>query len=463
MKKTKHIFPAFSFYDRTGIQQFLEKKAREGWMLEKMGGFSWLFRAIEPKHIHFAVTYFPKASMFDPQPSEQQQMFQEFCAHSGWNLVASSAQLQIFCNEQEDPVPIETDPRIELDNIHRTAKKTYLPTYFMLLPVGFMPWLPISMAWNNDPVGFLSTNIYYFNILTSVITLPLCAVELIGYFRWRSKAKKAAEDGEFVATRGQRRFQMVLVWFMLICLVMLIVSSEENRISVMLIAILVLLGVAIAISVGATRLMKKLNVSARKNMLITYAIIAVLSLAVTGLGTFGVIGALNQWNPEKNNLPTYEFHGEIHTLYRDEIPLTIQDFMDVDPGIYSYRYSRTSESLLVRVEEAYQRPRYDMLEQPELEYRIVDVKVPFLYDFCLNTLLESGGDAWSEDIYGNVTYDEYRQIDAAPWCADAAYQEYNGDYANNKFILCYDDLIVEFDPDWEMTQEQMAVVSEIFG
>ena len=53
MKNVKRIFPAFSFYDRTGIQEFLEKKAEEGWMLEKLGGFNWKFRRMEPKKLHF--------------------------------------------------------------------------------------------------------------------------------------------------------------------------------------------------------------------------------------------------------------------------------------------------------------------------------------------------------------------------------------------------------------------------
>ena len=41
--------------------------------------------------------------------------------------------MQIFYNMSENPVPIETDPVIELENIHLSAKKNYLPAYFLLL------------------------------------------------------------------------------------------------------------------------------------------------------------------------------------------------------------------------------------------------------------------------------------------------------------------------------------------
>lgn len=35
MRKTKYAIVRFSFYDRTGIQNYLESQARKGWMLEK--------------------------------------------------------------------------------------------------------------------------------------------------------------------------------------------------------------------------------------------------------------------------------------------------------------------------------------------------------------------------------------------------------------------------------------------
>ena len=463
MRKNKYIFPAFSFYDRTGIQNFLEQKAMEGWMLERLGGFFWKFRAIEPKKIHFTVTFFPKASMFDALASDQQIMYQEYCAHSGWNLVASSAQLQIFCSEEEDPIPIETDPEIELENIHNTAKKTYLPTYLSLLLVGILPWFTLKLSWESDPIAFLSTNIYLFNLLTSFSALLMGGTEVFGYFRWYAKAKKAAPEGEFVPTKGRRKFQLVLVWLMIAGLAVFLLHYADTKISLMMIAMLVLFAVSSAISVGATKLMKKMKVSARKNMIITYALIAVLSIGFVGFGTFGVIAGLNRWNPEEKDLPTYEFRGSTHVLYRDELLITVQDFMEVDPDVYSYRVTNSSESLLVKMEEGYQRPRYDRLDQPDLRYTIAEVKTDFLFDFCLEAILEANKDVWSEDIYGNITYDEFRKIDASPWGADAAYQEYSGEHPLSTYLLCYGSKIIEFDPDWDMREDQMAVLGEMLG
>ena len=432
-------------------------------MLEKLGGFFWKVRRIEPKKVHFTVSFFPKASMFEANSSDQQIMYQEYCAHSGWNLIASSAQLQIFCNEEEDPVPIETDPEIELQNIHKTAKKLYLPTYLSLLLVGIMPWLTISFSWRNDPLGFLSTNIYLVNILTSISALLMGATEVIGYFTWYVKAKKAAQEGEFVPTKGRRRFQLVLVWLMVFGLAVFLLYYADSKISLMMVAMLVLFAITSAISVGVTKLMKKMNFSARKNMIITYIIIGILSFGFVGLGTFGVIAGLNRWKPEEKDLPTYEFHGSTHVLYQDKLSLYVQDFMEVDEEVYSYRITGSSESLFVKLEEGYQRPRYDRLDRPDLRYKIAEVKADFLFDFCLEAILEANKDVWSEDIYGNITYDEFRKIDASPWGADAAYQEFSGEHALSTYLLCYGNIIIEFDPDWDMTSEQMAILGEMFG
>lgn len=83
MKRTKRRIEHLSFFDHTGISSHLEKMAAKGWMIEKVTNTGWVYRRIEPKNIHFAVSYFPKASEFDPEISEEQKMFHDFCAHTG--------------------------------------------------------------------------------------------------------------------------------------------------------------------------------------------------------------------------------------------------------------------------------------------------------------------------------------------------------------------------------------------
>lgn len=44
--------------------------------------------------------------------------------------------MQIFCTDQPDPVPIETDPELELETIHAAMVKGFLVPYGILLAIG---------------------------------------------------------------------------------------------------------------------------------------------------------------------------------------------------------------------------------------------------------------------------------------------------------------------------------------
>ena len=128
MKTIKRRFEQFLFYDYTGIEAHLEKMAMKGWQIHKITPFYWEYYRIEPQMLTFTVTYFSDASEFNPYPTENQQTFHEYCKAAGWQLVAEHAQMQIFCSEQANPTPIETEESVKLKAIHRAMKKNFMPS-----------------------------------------------------------------------------------------------------------------------------------------------------------------------------------------------------------------------------------------------------------------------------------------------------------------------------------------------
>ena len=70
MKQTKHRFEPFAFYNSTGICRHLEKMAAKGWMLTRMSTLWWTYRRTEPRKLHFAISYLPNLSQFDPDDLE---------------------------------------------------------------------------------------------------------------------------------------------------------------------------------------------------------------------------------------------------------------------------------------------------------------------------------------------------------------------------------------------------------
>ena len=138
MKTKKRRMEFISFYDHTGLEKHFAKMARKGWLIEGISNLYWTYRKIEPQDLHFCVTYYPKASDFDPEPTEGQQRLLDFCAHTGWKLCCTWFQMQVFCNERENPLPLDTDPITEVDTLHRACKKNFLIGYYFLLAVGLI-------------------------------------------------------------------------------------------------------------------------------------------------------------------------------------------------------------------------------------------------------------------------------------------------------------------------------------
>ena len=105
-------------WDGAYVERHLEKMARKGWQLENAGNPFWTYRKAEPANLHYAMTYFPDASVFDSQLTGEQETYADYCAAAGWEMVSTYGPLQIFVNDRPDPVPIETDEKEKLTAIH---------------------------------------------------------------------------------------------------------------------------------------------------------------------------------------------------------------------------------------------------------------------------------------------------------------------------------------------------------
>ena len=215
--------------------------------------------------------------------------------------------------------------------------------------------------------------------------------------------------------------------------------------------------------------LKKKKVSKNVNRVVTFGGISVLSYALM----FGIIIALVSAT-SRGLLPTqgdgdverYEYNGQVWYLYRDEIPLRIEDMMAVDYDDYITTFGG-DDSLFLSRYEAEQRPRFDAEDFgdiPTLDYEIVSVKMPFLYGWCRDAMYRDR-DETDDDRVPEGHKALYQPADPAPWGAEEAYElvYQDADWASNRFLLCYDRRIVSIVFDWAPTAEQMAIVGEKLG
>ena len=436
MKDIKKKVEFFTFYDKTGIEKHLEQMASEGWLLEKMSAFRWTYRRIEPKKIHFSVSYYATVTDFEPEPTEQQQAFNEFCEHSGWKLATQTVQMQVFYNENENPVPIETDPMLEIENIQRSVKKTVLVSYFLMLFLGFIMGAGFVSTMLGDPILLLSSASRLFTGMWSILALAYSLTELITYFTWRRKAKKLAEQGVFLETRGHRRLGFAIVVFMLMSIVLYLISLADSGLQFYMTAYLLILLAGFPLVNGVKSFLKKKKVKAGTNKALTFAASFTLAFVLTGALTAVTILGIQNGAFEHNS---------------KNLPFTIGELLDVDDSDYLKTHGK-DDSILLGQHRSSQHPNTDE-HSPTMQYTVTEVKMPFLYDFVVDTLYHHY-DEWKG---WNSTY-EYKETDATSWGASKAWELYRNGESDHAFLICYDKYILEISVDWELTAEQKQII-----
>ena len=466
MKTTKRVFETYSFYDHTGLASHLEKMAAHGWLVERIVNLGWVYRRIEPRKLHFTISYYPKASEFDPEPTEEQQTFHDFCQHTGWILAAASGQMQIFYNEQENPTPIETDPMLELENIRRSAKKSFLPVYFVLLGLSLLNGAMFISRLLGDPIGLLSSATNLFTGFAWTMMLLLCVAELGGYYFWYARARKAAERGQFLPTAGYARLQRFIFGAVLAGFVYWLISLVFSSSPAMLAAagLMLVYFIALFVIVNSVKsLLKRRKAPAGVNRTITLITSFILSFAMMGLITGGTLWAVRNHVFEPHQ-ETYAYMDKEFAVYLDELPLTVEALQGADAEYTGYiRERRSSESLFLAQFVMSQHPRLDVAERwemPRLDYTITVIKAPVLYDLCQNRLLREQDETGDDRIPEGWKH-IYEAQDAAPWGAREVYRLVAQDTGPTSwYLLCYEDRIIEIHFDWEPTPEQMSLVNE---
>ena len=464
MRDRKRKIEPYSFYDHSGISRHFEQMASRGWMIEELSNFGWCYRRIEPQELHFSVTYYPKASEFDPKPSEEQKRFYDFCEHTGWKLACASAQMQIFYNEQEHPIPIETDPVVEVDIIHKACKKSFLSSYAVLLFLSVLNGGMFISRLLGDPISLLSSSTNLSTGICWAMLFVFCIAEFINYFTWHKKAVKAAEEGVFLETPNTSLLQkglLIGVAALLLYWIVTLIFMSDSLERTVFISCFLYMGALLYLVNAIKKFLKKKNVSAGTNRTITFLSSFVLSFAMIGSITFFTLYGLNH-GLFNGNEETYEHNGATFTLHNDELPLTVEDIFDIDFDGY-IKERRANESLLLAELVMRQHARFDAEEfdeMPTLEYTIVIVKVPFLYDFCKKDLYYRGDDTL-DNTWPDEMKDIYKSENPAAWKAKEAYRlHYSDGSPGNRYLLCYDDYLVDIRFDQELTNEQIAIAAE---
>ena len=453
MKTKKRRLEYFSFYNHTGIENHLSEMAKKGWLIESISNLYWTYRKIEPMDILFCVSYYPRASDFDPEPSEDQQTFHDFCAHTGWQLACTWHQIQVFYNKNESPIPLDTDPIMEVDTLHRACKKNFLPSYYLLLALGLLMGGYFIARIYFDPIGLLSSSSQLLTGFAYLSLLIISLLELFTYFAWYKKAKAAAQGGIFVDTPSTSKAQQIIGVFLLIAMAFWLFDLFAlNNLMLAWIAVAMLvsmLGIMLTIN-GIKQGLKKAKVSRRLNRVLTLAACFILPTVL--ISAIIYVGISVNSSTLRDNGP---FDDSL-------IPLSVTDFQDVDVAKY-IEQNRNNETFLIGQRVVHMFGDWNVEgfhELPDLQYTITTVKVPFIYDWCKEQMFWDMDESKDTDIpVGHRII--LKEDTLASWGANEVYRLYHEEgWYLNRYLLCYEDRIIDIRFDWEPTPADMAIVEK---
>jgi hypothetical protein len=428
MKNTKAAHISFAFYDRANLEKYLEEQAAQGLMIVTYGQNMIRFRRIHPQKLHFSIVYHHTPVTINRLTSEQLE-YLEFCGRTGWYLVAAERRMLILANPAAHPIPIETDPQMQLENIHKSVKKQHIASLLTYIALGLLYFIMAAHTGIVDSVS--GTSIIFFlpmGIWYCAQGLP----DIIGYYLWRKKAKAAAEDGTFYnGGSANAVYHIIMLLAFVLCAGLLVVLCCGNS---PILNGIVIASVAIAalFSLCCLLLRRTAKISAgRCRGMITLAMADFMIICIV----IYTVCTLTQLRGKDLTQPS-------------DMPISITELTDVKFAEYS-TIKYTGSSLLLTQDEYRQDALTFHSTLPELRYTITYVHADFLYDVCQKELLRDF-----------ARHGEAITVDASGWNAEAAYQFYAHGSIQNDYLLCYDGYFVEIRFGWEPTAEQMTIVGQ---
>lgn len=442
MKETKRRMELFSLYDHTNIEKHLEKMALKGWIIEDIGSYFWKYQKTEPQKLRFSVVYYPKTVNEGTVVSADRQHFIDMCTSGGWEYVINKEQMHIFCTKNENTPPIETDPEIQIECIHKFAKHEIIYNYlfatviFLALTVAF-----VYRMWK-EPVEAIDNQLY--RVWDSPFIVGFSIYNIISYLSWYKKAKSAAENGEFTDTKKIIKIE-VLLWAPIYFFSAVLEFFSFMRIRYILFT-LGLIMFAILLFYLFKRIKSAINKSEREDKAkIRIKNITAVSLFIVYI-TAGVLGFIIIPKPYTHvREHTDGIFLKTYNIYHDDdAPLDISAFADISKKTIS-REKFVDESVLIKQTSwtIYSIEDDDLY----LNYEITDIRFTPIIERCKNEL-----------IYNHYIYD-YTKIDISE--EYEIYRQYNrkGE-EKNRFVFCKNNRIVEAYFGFELSEEEIIFAVE---
>ena len=453
MRNRKRRMENFTFYDYRAICTHLEQMAQKGWMLKRIGLF-WEYERIEPARLHFAVSHC-RGIKEEIEEKDGGRLPQD-----DWKQVCQSDRMGIYCCDREEAPPFGSTAKEELEAVHGIGIKRYLFSGLLVFAAALLQEWTFFSSLGRDFTGVLSDGGRLLGGICFLMVVFICLGETIGYILWYFRAKKEVLKGRLPSARGMgivRRILFGMLSFMMILWTLRTLFGGGLMERWLVVLGVVSFSLLFGIVYAGMGWMKKRGLSGKGHMIAGMIAAYFISCFLLGFLTLGILKASDRGMFISDEKETYEYGGRIWEVSQDELPLKLEDLTGESYEEYT-RENDKKESLLLRQESISQRPRLDaenFRELPELEYSLITVKLPVLYDRCRQALIREGERHYPE---GDRIYQEE---DAKPWGAIEAYRIHDSRYGfRNQYLICWENVLAEIYFPWEPDEGQKGIVGK---
>lgn len=369
-KKIKYF--NFLPYECVAAEEYLERMAEKGWLLQSIKGAFLIFKKIEPQKINYSVDVLHKVSIFDRKDSDAALEYREYCQAAGWNYICQKGKIQIFYTEYDkETISIHTDEDEKFKSVLK-ASLYYVGSQFLLtLSFLFNLYLQLFMGATDFSLG---SNLGLLSIVAMASVIVMNSIEIVSFLLWVLKASRKLKENMFMPYNNYQQLRiknLIKSTFALtIVLLLLRVSlfDKGGSASNMPIVILMIMCIPIIIMVCVQNFINKRRFSKNINMTLIISSVLVSIYLIITLTSGLVFRSVNEIEQSKV-VPT------------EKVNLTLKDFGYIEKAGTS-SYTSLDKSILA------ERIYYSFSNGDDyLSYTIFKSQYPWVIKFHEDRLL----------------------------------------------------------------------------
>lgn len=405
------------------LEEYLEEKALEGWMLEDIICGFLIFKKNKPQKCKFAVDIFK---------DNNKDEYIEYCEAGGWKYLFQHDKFLIFYTEDKIITPIQTDEEIVLKKVRKSILRSLLYNIFL---IGLM----ISNLFTGEKNGYgffseISDNGALLVMASLIIIIIGAVIDTVKDGLWYFKSNRAFKINENINYPSLKSLKVKNVCFsMYMCILGLMIINlfgdiGSNKGHIFLAVFVVMC--AFCISRIINILLKKYK-KASKVLAVLICVVAIF------ISTNIIVSGRDMINYVRNESQT---------------PImSISDFIDMKTKT-EYLYFDSSKSFLASSYTYSYEGYYSGTEAVDkvgsevyFDYEICKSKYKWIIDKTFETYLK------------RYKHFEYEEVQGDNW---GALTVYKSDKLNGGYLLKYKDRVISVTGSIDFSKKNIKLIKE---